>query len=209
MFQDCSIYLILNDMEVKFLSISFRKQIIKFKNSNVFIVLQGDTDKILVKPINFPVTLTKYNYKFSQNGPYHWSFACNGIKYHLQKPLSFHQVSPPPRMFCFAQTYINAVPCTTISSKEITGQRGDTFSMPHVSALNTIFDYRLEISSQDSMDATKCCTYYIHVEIHKANWVYHLQNQRKVAFHYAELLQEYLCTTDLPLREPVYAHLLD
>jgi len=105
-------------------------------------------------------------------------------------------------MYCFAQLYINAVLCATVSSKEIKGQRGDAFAMPPRYALRTIFDYRVEIISQGSNDATKCCTYYIFVKIPKRNWIYHLLNQQKVTFHYAEVLWERFGLNDLHFSKP-------
>jgi len=136
---------------------------------------QGDKDKILVKPIKYPVILTKYNYTFSQISPYRYHFACNGITYHLQEIFNQRYFPPPQyKKVCFAQVYINPIPCKTISSKEITGKRGDTLPKPPHDALYTMFhpEHGLNPSSEGN-DATKCCVYYIHVEIHKPDWIYH------------------------------------
>jgi len=86
------------------------------------------------------------------------------------------------------------VPCTTISTKEITQQREgwserDTFLLPPDNSLCSIYHHRLGTELEEFIDATKCCTFYIHVEIHQPEWDYHLQNQRKNKFHYAEQWQ--------------------
>jgi len=130
-------------------------------------------------------------------------YFCNGVGYDLQEDLNFnHFVSPPPRILCFAQVHINPVLCTTISSKEITEKVGDKILHPDYTAWNTIFDYRLGLEIRDKYDATKCCTFYIHVEIHKPDWVYHLRNHRKDTFHYAEGLQELYGNSDLYFSNP-------
>jgi len=104
-------------------------------------------------------------------------------------------------MYCFAQIYINALPWATISSKETTQRRGDayvsdTFLIRPETALFTIYNYRLGTELEELIDTTKCCTFYVHVEIHEPEWVYHLQNQRKANLHYLEQWQELIYGID-------------
>jgi len=95
-----------------------------------------------------------------------------------------HLLPPPPRVYCFTIIYINPIPCTLISSKELTAQQRTLFAMARDNVLMTIFDYQPVMDVGDTLDATKCCTYYIHVKIHRPDWVYHLRNHRKVTIHY-------------------------
>jgi len=175
------------------LSLEIIKKLIKFK--------QGDKDKILVKPIKFPVTLTQYNYKLEKQN---YNVLCNGIGYYRQKIREKHfLVSPPGKILCFAQIYINPVPCTFTSSREV--GKNDLRNMRGIlptTTLRPIFDYRIETDALRRIDATKCCTFYIHVEIHKPDWVYHLINQRKVAFHYVDKMYGPIIPEDLYFSNP-------
>jgi len=151
------------------------------------ICLQGDNDKFLIKPLKYPILLSKNHYKFSKIGHYHNSFVCNGVTYYLEYYLQ-HRVIPSGKLRCFVQIFINPVPCTTISSKlnKRKGREDSRFMRPTYDDLSTIFYYGL-FEENPEYEATKCCTFYLHIELHKPDWVHHLENTRKGTVHYIDL----------------------
>jgi len=153
--------------------------------------LQGDNDKLLIKPLKYPIFLSQNQYKFSTIGNHLYSSVCNGVTYYLQYniPTKFHRVIPPGKLRCFVQIFINPVPCTTVSSK-LTRRKlifqDKYFMRPTWADLFTIFHYGLSWQQQ-RYDLTKCCTFYLHVELHKPDWIHHLENIRRGTVHYIDL----------------------
>jgi len=98
---------------------------------------------------------------------------------------------PSVKANCFVQIFLNPLPCTTISSKLIKRQQRWTGFIRHFDTdMYPILDHRFSKGAY-SFDATKCCVFYIHVELHKPEWIYHLENIRRGLVHYEQLWNQF------------------
>jgi len=57
--------------------------------------------------------------------------------------------------------------------------------------MDTIFKYQLEHPGRLSNDVTKCCTFYIHVEVVNPAWFTNLEHAAAGMYHYIELMHNF------------------
>jgi len=158
------------------------------------LINQDDDDKFFVEPLKFPAIMTKLSYTLepSDTSLDFSDFACDGTSYFLENVYhirNLYKVAPPGKQNCFVQIYLNPVSCTRpgILQSSVKRHTRENNARPPTNLLFTILDHRFPSGTTDYY-GTKCCTYYIHVEVQKSGWKSRLEIFRKGTPHFADLM---------------------
>jgi len=126
-------------------------------------------------------------------GPIWDGIKCSNIIYYPKhSPWPFSEVLPSGKLGCFAQIYINPIPCTPPALKQSMAKINRNFAMPSANILLSIFDGALDpYDPKTNFKEPKCCVFYIHVEAIRSTWDLKMGNHQRGNFHYVYFLNYY------------------